>query len=661
MIHSDPKMDRKNAFKILVVDDSAVIRKLISDELTEAGFRVEEAVDGLDALVKASAGRPPDLITLDVEMPRMNGFLTCEKLREPRYSKRFTNYADNQVPIIFITSLDTIEDRRHGFKFGASDFITKPFERGTVVEAVNQVLKPSNNLTGLKVLLVDDSKSARMIISKVLQREGLTVLEAEDGQEAYEIICKQMTEIDLLVTDLHMPKMNGDELCFKVRQELDLKSLPIIFLTASDSQDDVLKLFKVGANDYLIKPFVKEELMARLQVHLQRARLNKRLHESVNELKGLNQMKDELIAVCSHDLRSPLNGIMGFTDLLVEKEYLHKEDKESLQNIKESGEFLLSLINDILDLSKIQSEEVELEKEPVSLVKIAETSINAMRHMAEAKSQAFEFIDNTKNNTVLGNSSALLRTFNNLLSNAIKFTPEHKKIAFEIGNDEKNYLKVVIQDQGIGIPEDKIPFLFDKFSKTSRSGTGGEKGTGLGMSIIKEMVVKHDGIIDVVSIEGEGTKFTITLPCAECENAVPSEPDQSEKRTDPEPTQMPVQSRNILVAEDNRVNQKLARKILEKAGHTVIIAENGLQALAAFKKGGIDIIFMDVNMPEMNGLEATREIISIDDAVPVVALTGATSQKEVDQCKEAGMLDILTKPFNAAGLQEKILQYCRDD
>ncbi|MCP4108529.1 MAG: response regulator, partial [Desulfobacteraceae bacterium] len=146
-----------NNFKILVVDDSSLIRKLIRSELETGGYLIEEAAHGFEALAKASEFPPPDLITLDVEMPKLGGFETCRKLREKHYSRFFTNIRDNMVPVIFVTSHDTMEDRKKGFELGAMDFITKPFKEGVITEAVNNILRPENRLMGLTALVVNDN------------------------------------------------------------------------------------------------------------------------------------------------------------------------------------------------------------------------------------------------------------------------------------------------------------------------------------------------------------------------------------------------------------------------------------------------------------------------------------------------------------------------
>ena len=643
--------------KILVVDDSSMIRKTIRNELEEGGYEVIEAKDGLEGLTRSAEFPPPDLITLDIEMPKLNGFDTCSKLREERYARFFTKSRDNRVPVIFVTSNDTMEDRKKGFNLGATDFLTKPFAKGAILGAVNNILKPITLSQGLTALVVDDSKVSRLIVSDYLKREGLSIIEAKNGVEALEILGNQGAEIDMVITDLEMPQMDGRELTERIRNELDMRDLPIIFLTANPDRSELLEVFKSGATDHLIKPFVKEELLARITAHLERNRLTRQLRGMVNELTGLNLMKDNLLAVCSHDLRSPLNGILGFTDLLLEKDYLESEDSEALTQIKISGNVLMDLINDILDLSKAKAEQVELKMDPILLPEAVQTSVNALKHMAHDKHQQLELTDSCPEAMISGNFSGISRVFNNLLSNAIKFTPENGEIIVEIEPAPEEHVVVKITDTGIGIPKAKIPYLFDQFTNTSQAGTGGEKGTGLGMSIVKEILERHDADIEVISDEGKGTCFKLifsritatpehtVLPETHETGAVESQPSQAPKK--------PPACR-ILLAEDNPVNQKLADKFLTKAGHQVEVANNGKEAFEKYTASpeDFDLIFMDVQMPEMNGLEATKEIREWETRnsqpaarIPIIAMTAQAMEGDREICLEAGMDDYVTKPI----------------
>ncbi|MCF8129742.1 MAG: response regulator [Deltaproteobacteria bacterium] len=649
--------------KILVVDDSRMIRRTIRKELEGGGYEVIEAQNGLEGLTKLAEPSPPDLVTLDIEMPKLNGFDTCQKLRGDRYARFFSHCPDNRMPVIFITGNDTMEDRKRGFALGAADFISKPFPEGAILSAVDKVLKPAQLVQGMTALVVDDSGVARHIVTEYLRREGLRVIQAKDGREALDILRRQAGEIDMVITDLNMPRMDGCQLARSIRGELNQSDLPVIFLTASADESGLLEVFKAGATDHLVKPFAKEELLARIRVHLERNRLNKNLRNMVHELTDLNRMKDNLLAVCSHDLRSPLNGILGFTDMLLEKNYLESEDREGLTHIKNSGNVLLGLINDILDLSKAKAEQTELKMDPIVLHQVIQTSLNSLGQMAAGKSQTIRLRDQVEGAVIMGNASGLGRVFNNLLSNAIKFTPDNGTIHLHIEPGPPGKVRVKVADTGIGIPEDKIPYLFDQFTSTSQSGTGGEVGTGLGMSIVKEILEKHEVPINVESETGKGTCFTLTFPTidkAPIDNGV-----STKKSTGASPeTSSEKKQLSILLAEDNLVNQKLAEKMLTKSGHKVTVAGTGKEAFLKYSESPekVDLIFMDVQMPEMDGLESTRAIRKFEKEknmpkVPIVAMTGQAMEGDRERCLETGMDDYIIKPINKTVLLEMIQKF----
>ena len=640
--------------RILVVDDSRMIRQTIRKELEGGGYEVTEARNGLEGLTKLAAPSPPDLVTLDIEMPKMNGFDTCRKLRGERYSRFFSHCPDNRMPVIFVTGNDTMEDRKRGFQLGAADFISKPFPDGAILSAVDKVLQPAQLVQGMTALVVDDSGVARHIVTQYLRREGLTIIQAEDGMEALHILRQRAGEIDMVITDLNMPRMDGCQLARSIRGELNLSDLPVIFLTANTDNSELLEVFKAGATDHLVKPFAKEELLARITSHLERNRLNKNLRNMVHELTDLNRMKDNLIAVCSHDLRSPLNGILGFADMLLEKDYLESEDREGLTHIKTSGNVLLGLINDILDLSKAKAEQAELKMDPIALHQVIATSVNSLGQMAAGKSQTIRLQDQCEGAAIMGNASGLGRVFNNLLSNAIKFTPDNGTIDLTIEPGPWGKVQVKVEDTGIGIPEDKIPYLFDQFTSTSQSGTSGEVGTGLGMSIVKEILEKHGVPIEVESEVGKGTCFTLTFSLtseAPIDNAASTKPIVST----PSAPSGEKKQLNILLAEDNPVNQKLAEKMLTKSGHKVTVAGNGREAFLKYSDSPekADLIFMDIQMPEMDGLESTRTIRAFEKEkdvpkVPIVAMTGQTMDGDREKCLETGMDDYIVKPISKA-------------
>ncbi|MFC1742640.1 response regulator [Candidatus Riflebacteria bacterium] len=497
--------------KILIVEDSKTMRNLIKREFENSEYEVFEASDGEEAQ-KAFKNIKPDLITMDVNMPKMNGFDACARIRG--FYDDGGESSGQDIPIIFITSHDTYEERKKGFEVGATDFLTKPFPRGELNKLVRHLTsrKDKESFYGTKAVVAEDNRTTRRLLGKILETEGIKCFYTENGAEALKVMETRGNEIDLLLTDYFMPEMDGIELCKKVREDLKNKNVPIIFLSGINEQSHIVDMFKAGATDYVTKPFTKEELLARFKVHLHARQLNRDLEWRVKELKRLNDWKDDFLAITSHDLKSPLTGILGYAQLLDRANNLTKTQKRMIANITRAGDFLVTLINDILILSRIQSEDT-LEFENLALVEYINSSIETVSHMATPKEVKLKLKNNTGSEIYLcANKNALLRIFNNLLSNAIKFTNKKGQVQTILDFEAEDYVSISVKDNGIGIPEQSIPLLFKEFSKVSRTGTAGELSTGLGLSITKKLIEKHQGQITVTSKENKGTCFKILLP-----------------------------------------------------------------------------------------------------------------------------------------------------
>jgi DNA-binding response OmpR family regulator len=254
--------------RVLIVDDSRVCRRMYRKELERGGYECFEAADGVEAL-QVIHEVEVDLVALDVEMPNMDGYEVCERLRSEEFTTHFQSNRDKILPVIFVTSNETLEGRVKGFNKGATDFIIKGFKPGTLLATVNRVLKPVNPLAGLRALVVEDSRFIRNMLTRFLGENGVEVVEASNGQDAFDLLCKPDHDFDVVITDLEMPDMRGDTLCRKVRRDLGMKGIPVIILTASNDHKLLLNLFESGATDYLVKPFEKEELLARMKVSLE--------------------------------------------------------------------------------------------------------------------------------------------------------------------------------------------------------------------------------------------------------------------------------------------------------------------------------------------------------------------------------------------------------
>jgi len=269
--------------EILVVDRSAISRRFIREELRGGGYTVLESDNGADGL-RLFQERHPALVTLSVEMPGRSGFDLCESMRALESVANARRQVESVVPVLFVTANDTLQGRERGFAAGATDFLLKPFGKGRLLETVDTILKPKPAWADLWALLAEDSALTRHIVSSALRRFGVQVLEARDGGEALELARRHAERIAIIVSDLNMPHLGGQELCRRVRRMEALRDVPFIVLSVASEREAVLGLFREGATDYLIKPFSLEELLARIKVHLDACLLARDLERRNAEL-----------------------------------------------------------------------------------------------------------------------------------------------------------------------------------------------------------------------------------------------------------------------------------------------------------------------------------------------------------------------------------------
>ncbi len=364
----------------------------------------------------------------------------------------------------------------------------------------------------LNILVVEDSNSVRKKIVDSLKMLDLEIFEADDGTSALKILRNRKLNIDLVLTDLNMKTMDGDELCRIIRNDLKRSELPVIVLSSKIDKKTTVSLFNTGATDFLYKPFTAEELVVRIDTHLERLRLNKILIKQIGELKELNQIKDDFIAVCSHDFRSPLQIIMGYTEIMMGDDTTTNNQSKMLTSIKKSADNLLEMIDEILVLGKAErlTGTVGITSQPIK--NLIRSCVTNFYGLATKKNITLNFSDIDSSPMVNGNQNELTRIFNNLLSNAIKFTPAGGVVSVRLNVEKNKTFTASISDTGIGIADDAIPQLFKKYSNLSQKGTEGEQTTGLGLFITKELIEKNQGEIKVESEISKGSCFIVKLP-----------------------------------------------------------------------------------------------------------------------------------------------------
>lgn len=362
-----------------------------------------------------------------------------------------------------------------------------------------------------------------------------------------------------------------------------------------------------------------------------------------------NRSKSEFLANMSHEIRTPLNGIIGMAELLAEAS-LTREHREYLEMLSHSAHSLLSIINDILDFSKVEAGMLELDNVDFDLPDLVKGLVKGLSMQLRDKEVAIRLhIGEGVKPVLKGDPFRIRQVLVNLLGNAVKFT-ERGTIDLSVYCESRDFYHFKVKDTGIGIPTDKIEKIFDTFTQVDGSTTRKYGGTGLGLAIARRLVSCMGGRIWVESKSGQGSEFHFTARLEEGSLETPQE-----TATISYPCPVVTRSGKILLVEDNPVNSRLAQRILEKRGHTVQLAENGLEAINALYRSSFDVIVMDVQMPGMDGFEATRLIRrdttgAFNPQIPIVAMTAHALQGDRERCLEAEMDEYVSKPVKSAEL-----------
>lgn len=423
-------------------------------------------------------------------------------------------------------------------------------------------------------------------------------------------------------------------------------------------EEDELDVVCMGFNTYV------EELESAMVSKKTLEKQNDKLLKEKKRSEQLAKAKDDFMSSMSHEIRTPLNGILGFTDLLLKNDSFDEESKKQLNYVRMLGDTLQVIINDILDLAKIESGKISLIEKPFNISILTQLMYDTFSIKTTEKNVDFKVsVDQRIPMELVGDSTRISQVLYNLVSNAVKFTPANGEILLEIVQEkienDSRFVRINVKDTGIGIPADRLEHIFDPFIQVSNDTARQFGGTGLGLSIVKKIVSIMEGKISVESKLGEGTIFTVLLPLKEAKSDSTLEKSNIENNQN---FNVVLEERKIkvLLAEDNRINQLLAQKVLTGFKFDCEIVENGKLAVEALKNQDFDVVLMDLMMPEMDGYEATIAIRNLEDEkkrnIPIIALTAVVIDSVTEKCASVGMNQYLSKPFKSNELYDKIME-----
>ncbi|WP_295406286.1 response regulator [uncultured Thiocystis sp.] len=549
------------------------------------------------------------------------------------------------------------------------------------------------------LLIVDDEQSIREFIHEIF-KDQYDILQAADGTDALVMLESEET-IDVVLLDIMMPGLDGFEVLEILQSNPHLAHLRVIMLSAKSDVDSKVRAFAAGAVDFVNKPFEVGELAARLNTQARLSRADAELKQAKSDAESANRAKSEFLANMSHEIRTPLNAIIGMSELLTTTP-LDVTQRDYVDIIETSGNALLFLINDILDYSKIEAGMLELHPLRFVLQECVQGALDLVKNKAWEKQLRLTVeLDPSLPREFVGDDHRLRQIIVNLVSNAVKFT-ERGSIALALTGQEASSspallggataaggleaervyrLVLTVRDTGVGIPREAQSRLFQKFTQVDASTTRRYGGTGLGLAICRRLSELMGGSIDVESagVPGLGSTFRCTwsMPAVRQGQATESGSDsvssgralvvEDRAVRDPAvtpaldldpPTDPPPRLR-ILLAEDNPINQMVALKLLKHLGLQADIVNNGAEAVEAVRQNVYDVILMDVQMPELDGISASRQIRQLPPShrqPRIIALTANATADDRQACLDAGMNDFATKPIRMEKLVELLHQ-----
>lgn len=508
-----------------------------------------------------------------------------------------------------------------------------------------------------KILIIDDQKENIVALSELIQSKNVEIFSALDYKSALQILTEH--EFCLTLLDVQMPEMNGFELARLIRGVKKYRHMPIIFVTAhTQDQFMLFEGYEIGAVDVLFKPLIPSIVLSKVRVFVELDQQKNFLRDHVEVVEKLkrradaaNLAKSQFLANMSHEIRTPLGAILSFIKILQTGNYTQDELTEYLNIIDKNSSHLLRIIDDILDLSKLEAGMLEIDNRNFEVKELLNSVMNLMSLKAKDKNIALNFSHNKLPDFLNSDSVRIRQLLVNLISNSIKFT-ENGEVNVKI-NYQEPYMRITIADTGVGMSEGQAKKLFNPFTQADQSITRKYGGTGLGLSLSHEIAKKMEGELKLLKTAiNEGSTFEVIIKVGAPTIGLKTIPDEMQGDYTKDLSHL-----KALLVEDTKENRMIFELYLKEYGLQIDMAENGQLGLEKALSNDYDIVFLDIQMPKLDGYQVIRSLKQQNYEKPIIALTAHAMKEERVRCLAEGFDSFISKPFEVSQILNAIQRF----